>query len=60
VNDTQQIDQATVADPASDDQVRTEVDVPEVAADEDAADEEAPADAEARARLRRLTEALIR
>ncbi|GAB3745931.1 spoIIIJ-associated protein [Microlunatus parietis] len=37
MNDTQQIDQATVADPASDEQVRPEVDVPEVAADEEAA-----------------------
>lgn len=36
MNDTQQIDQAAVADPASDELVRTEADVPEVAADADA------------------------
>lgn len=47
MNDTQQIDQATVADPASDDQVRTEVDVPEVAADEDAAAPAAELDSDA-------------
>ena len=47
MNDTQQIDQATVADPASDEQVRTEADVPEAAADQDAAAPAAELDSDA-------------